>query len=114
VQFSEMAVHPPGEAREDWTIVRALSDVLGRTLAFDDLAQLRRAIAAEVPRLGTVGLTEVEPLPAFAGKAPRVAGDIVYPIEDFYLTNPIARASPTLQRCSAEILHGQIFEEAAE
>ena len=39
---------------------------------------------------------------------------IAYPIEDFYLTNPIARASPTLQRCSAEILHGRTFQEAAE
>jgi NADH-quinone oxidoreductase subunit G len=43
-----------------------------------------------------------------------LGGAIRYPIEDFYLTNPIARASPTLQRCSAEILHGQTFQEAAE
>jgi NADH-quinone oxidoreductase subunit G len=114
VQLSEFAVHPPGEAREDWTILRALSDVLGKTLPFDDLAQLRRAIAAEVPRLGTVGLTPVDPLPAFAGAAPQAGGEIAYPIEDFYLTNPIARASPTLQRCSAELLHGQTFQEAAE
>ncbi|HEY0111991.1 MAG TPA: NADH-quinone oxidoreductase subunit NuoG [Allosphingosinicella sp.] len=114
VQLSEFAVHPPGEAREDWTIFRALSDVLGKTLPFDDLSQLRAAIAAEVPRLGISGLTEVDPLPAFTGPAPSVSGPVVYPIEDFYLTNPIARASPTLQRCSAEILHGQSFEEAAE
>ncbi|HEX8571357.1 MAG TPA: NADH-quinone oxidoreductase subunit NuoG [Allosphingosinicella sp.] len=114
VQLSEFAVHPPGQAREDWTIIRALSDVLGKTLPFDDLAQLRRAIAAEVPRLGTVGLAPVDPLPAFTGEPPRLAGEIVYPIGDFYLTNPIARASPTLQRCSAEILHGQTFQEAAE
>jgi NADH-quinone oxidoreductase subunit G len=114
VQLSEFGVHPPGEAREDWTIIRALSDVLGKTLPFDSLAQLRAAIAAEVPRLGVPGLSPVDPLPAFAGSAPNVSGEIVYPIEDFYLTNPIARASPTLQRCSAEILHGQSFQEAAE
>ncbi|HEX6376384.1 MAG TPA: NADH-quinone oxidoreductase subunit NuoG [Allosphingosinicella sp.] len=114
VQLSEFGVHPPGQAREDWTIVRALSDVLGKTLPFDDLAQLRQSIAAEVPRLGTAGLTPVDPLPAVGGEAPKVAGEIVYPIEDFYLTNPIARSSPTLQRCSAEILHGQTFQEAAE
>jgi NADH-quinone oxidoreductase subunit G len=114
VQLSEFAVHPPGEAREDWTIFRALSDVLGRTLPFDNLAELRSAMAAEVPRLGLVGLTPVDPLPDFAGAAPAVAGEIAYPIEDFYLTNPIARSSPTLQRCSAEILHGQTFQEAAE
>jgi NADH-quinone oxidoreductase subunit G len=114
VQLSEFAVHPPGEAREDWTILRALSDVLGKTLPFDNLSQLRAAIAVEVPRLGVSGLSAVDPLPAFAGEAPSVTGGIVYPIEDFYLTNPIARSSPTLQRCSAEILHGQSFQEAAE
>jgi NADH-quinone oxidoreductase subunit G len=114
VQLSEFAVYPPGEAREDWTIFRALSDVLGKTLPFDSLSQLRAAIAAEVPRLGTAGLGAVDPLPAFAGAAPSVSGSVAYPIEDFYLTNPIARSSPTLQRCSAEILHGQIFQEAAE
>ncbi|HET9639205.1 MAG TPA: molybdopterin-dependent oxidoreductase, partial [Allosphingosinicella sp.] len=114
VQLCEFGVHPPGEAREDWTILRALSDVLGKTLPFDSLPQLRAAIAAEVPRLGVAGLSAVDPLPAFTGAAPGVGGEIVYPIADFYLTNPIARSSPTLQRCSAEILHGQSFQEAAE
>jgi NADH-quinone oxidoreductase subunit G len=114
VQVSEFAVHPPGEAREDWTIFRALSDVLGKTLPFDDLSQLRAAIAAEVPRLGAVGLAPVDPLPASKGEPPTLSGGVAYPIEDFYLTNPIARSSPTLQRCSAEILHGQTFQEAAE
>ena len=114
VQTSEFAVHPPGEAREDWTIFRALSDVLGKTLPFDDLAQLRAAMAADYPHLGTPGLALFDPLPEHLGGAPAVSGEIVYPIEDFYLTNPIARASPTLQRCSAEILHGRTFQEAAE
>ena len=41
-------------------------------------------------------------------------GRIAYPIGDFYLTNPIARSSPTMQRCSAELLHGETFAEAAE
>jgi NADH-quinone oxidoreductase subunit G len=113
VQFSERAVFPPGEAREDWTILRALSDVLGKTLPFDDLGQLRAAIGAAHPHLTTPGLSPVAPL-GKPSKAPKVAGEIVYPIQDFYLTNPIARSSPTLQRCSAEILHGQDFAEAAE
>jgi len=114
VQVSEFAVHPPGEAREDWTILRALSDAVGRTLPFDDLSQLRSAMAAEYPHLGTVGLTDLGALPALAGPAPRVSGEIAYPIDDFYLTNPIARSSPTLQRCSGEILHGRTYQEAAE
>lgn len=114
VQVSEQAVDPPGEAREDWTIIRALSDVLGRTLPFDSLSEVRAAIAAERPHLAETGIAAVEPLPAAKGPAPSVQGAIVYPIQDFYLTNPIARASPTLQRCSEEILHGQTFQEAAE
>jgi NADH-quinone oxidoreductase subunit G len=114
VQLSERAVDPPGQARVDWTIFRALSDVLGKTLPFDDLSQLRRAIGGERPHLIVPGLTTFDPLPAPTAPAPRLSGGIRYSIEDFYLTNPIARASPTLQRCSAEILHGQTFQEAAE
>ena len=113
VQLSEPAVNPPGEAREDWTILRALSDVLGKTLPFDNLGQLRAAIRAARPHLTVTGLTAFDPLPA-PGKAPKLSGEIAYPIADFYLTNPIARSSPTLQRCSAEILHGVEYEEAAE
>jgi NADH-quinone oxidoreductase subunit G len=114
VQFSEKAVDPPGDARKEWSILRALSDVLGKTLQFDDLHQLRAAIGAEHPHLVQPGISSVDPLPAFAGAAPAVSGLIAYPIEDFYLTNPIARASPTMQRCSAEILHCEHFQEAAE
>ena len=114
VQLSERAVDPPGEARVDWTIFRALSDVLGKTLPFDDLSQLRRAIGAERPHLTVSGLTTFDPLAPPGAPAPRLSGPIRYPIEDFYLTNPIARSSPTLQRCSAEILHGATFQEAAE
>ncbi|WP_332811180.1 NADH-quinone oxidoreductase subunit NuoG [Sphingomonas sp.] len=113
VQYSEKAVDPPGDAREDWTILRALSDVIGRPLPFDSLGDLRAAIGAAHPHLATAGLAAFE-APAAAGKAGKVDGEIAYPIEDFYLTNPIARSSPTLQRCSAEILHGQTFAEAAE
>ena len=69
---------------------------------------------ADYPFLAEPGLRQIEPLGAPVGAAPAVSGEIVYPIADFYLTNPIARSSPTLQRCSAEILHGQTFQEAAE
>jgi NADH-quinone oxidoreductase subunit G len=114
VQLSEQAVDAPGEARVDWTILRALSDVLGKTLPFDSLSELRAAIQAAHPHLATAGLTGFGPLAAPTAPAPSVSGEIVYPIQDFYLTNPIARSSPTLQRCSQEILHGQSFAEAAE
>ncbi|HEX8193802.1 MAG TPA: molybdopterin-dependent oxidoreductase, partial [Allosphingosinicella sp.] len=114
VQLSERATHPPGDARADWSILRALSDVLGKPLPFDDVDQLRAAIGAERPHLVQPGLTAFLGLPS-AAKAPAgVTGGIVYPISDFYLTNPIARSSPTMQRCSAELLHGETFQEAAE
>jgi NADH-quinone oxidoreductase subunit G len=113
VQYSEKAVDPPGDARSDWTILRALSDALGKALPFNDLHELRAAIAADHQHLGAPGLASFE-LPSLEGTAPEVKDEIVYPIEDFYLTNPIARASPTMQRCSAEILHGETFAEAAE
>jgi NADH-quinone oxidoreductase subunit G len=113
VQQSEPAVDPPGDARKDWSILRALSDVIGKTLPFDSFGELRDLLAEEHPHLAQPGLAMSDPLPPVA-KAPKVTGEIVYPIEDFYLTNPIARSSPTLQRCSAEILHGQLFAEAAE
>jgi NADH-quinone oxidoreductase subunit G len=113
VQFSERATHPPGDARSDWSIVRAISDVVDRPLPFDDLGQLRAAIAGEFPHLAIPALTLFDYLPA-APKAQAPSGAITYPIGDFYLTNPIARASPTLQRCSAELLHGETFLEAAE
>ncbi|MFM9976920.1 MAG: NADH-quinone oxidoreductase subunit NuoG [Sphingomonadaceae bacterium] len=113
VQRSERAVFPPGDAREDWTILRALSDVLGATLPFDTFEALRAAMYAEVPALADEGLADYGwAMP----KLPKTAkGEIAgYPIKDFYLTNAICRASPTMQQCSAEILHGAQMLEAAE
>jgi NADH-quinone oxidoreductase subunit G len=112
VQRGERAVFPPGDAREDWTILRALSAVMGKTLPFDTLEELRAAMAVDTPDLATLGLK------TFAWNPPALeaqgAGEVGYPIKDFYLTNAICRASPTMQRCSAEILHGVEFAEAAE
>jgi NADH-quinone oxidoreductase subunit G len=114
VQRGDKAVFPPGDAREDWAIFRALSDVLGATLPFDTLDQLRAKMVGEVPSLGQVG--ELAPL---GWSVPSVdasiaSGPISYPIQDFYLTNAVARASDTMHRCSAELLHGQVYAEAAE
>ena len=113
VQRGERAVFPPGDAREDWAIFRALSDAMGATLPFDSLAGLREEMYAAVPALREQALV------AFGWAAPAIdatpAGRIEgYPIKDFYLTNAICRASPTMQRCSAELLHADTFAEAAE
>jgi NADH-quinone oxidoreductase subunit G len=112
VQRGDRAVFPPGDAREDWTILRALSDKLGHTLPFDTLDQLRADMALDTPGLAHEGLVRYEwAPPKLSAKA---SGEIAYPIKDFYLTNSICRASPTMQRCSAELLHGEDFAKAAE
>jgi NADH-quinone oxidoreductase subunit G len=113
VQRGERAVFPPGDAREDWAILRALSDVLGKRLPFDNLNELRAAMATAVPALGVEGLAAYawNP-PALSDKASAEIED--YPIRDFYLTNAICRASPTMRRCSDELVRGVEYAEAAE
>jgi NADH-quinone oxidoreductase subunit G len=115
VQFSEKAVDPPGDARADWSILRALSDAIGKPLPFDSFHALRQALFRDHPEFAQPGLVAFEWAPPRLEPVaiPKGSG-ITYPIADFYLTNPIARASPTLQRCSAELLHGQEYAEAAE
>ena len=112
VQRSERATFPPGDAREDWTILRALSDLIGRPLPFDRFDQLRAAMIADTPALGQDGIVDFDwSPPKLSAKA---SGPIALPIKDFYLTNIICRASPTMRRCSEELLHGVEFAEAAE
>ncbi len=116
VQFAEKAVFAPGDAREDWTILRALADTFGVSVGFDSLAQLQANMIAEVPALGVEGLADYGKLPKpKASKGAKGSQSAIrYPIQDFYLTNPIARASVVMQRCSAELLHGYAQAEAAE
>ena len=104
-QLADRAIFPPGDAREDWSILRALSDSLGAKLPYDSLRQLRVAVAAAHPdlvRLDAVAAADAAPL---AGLADVVGALDKVPfasaIEDFYLTNPIARASRTMAECSA-------------
>ena len=115
VQYSEKAVDPPGDARADWSILRALSDALGKPLPFDSFGALRAALFADYPAFARPGLAAFEWAPPRLEAAAIAKGTaLTYPIRDFYLTNPIARSSPTLQRCSAELLHGADYAEAAE
>jgi NADH-quinone oxidoreductase subunit G len=110
VQFAEKAVFAPGDAREDWAILRALAQVLGVSVGFDSFEELRSALFAAYPALAVEGLADYGALPN--GVTGSAGGEIAYPIKDFYLTNPIARASETLARCSAELLHGEQAEAA--
>ena len=112
VQRAEKASFAPGQAREDWTILRAVSDLVGKPLPFDRFDQLRAMMVAEVPALGELGLVDLPWAPP--SLAAEASGPVSLPIKDFYLTNPISRASPVMQRCSAELIHGETFAEAAE
>ena len=115
VQYSEKAVDPPGDAREDWSILRALSDAIGTPLPFDSFGALRARLFADHPEFARLGLVDFPWAPPALDSVEIASGTaLIYPIRDFYLTNPIARSSPTLQRCSAEILHGAAYAEAAE
>jgi NADH-quinone oxidoreductase subunit G len=116
VQQTNRGGFAPGEAREDWAILRALSDVLGHRLPFDSLLQLRAKLYADHPHLA--GIDEVAATdPADIAKVARLGGKLgkdafVSPIKDFYLTNPIARASAVMAECSALAKGG--FKQAAE
>lgn len=107
VQSAERATFPVGEAKEDWAILRALSDVLGKRLPYDDRDALRKAIVADAPQFADVGVLPWQPGADLSiwdviGRAGPVdtTTPLASPITDFYLTNPIARASLTMAECS--------------
>lgn len=119
VQRGLRGVFPPGEAREDWTIFRALSAVLGAALPYDDLGALRARIHAEWPHLAAVGILPID-VPGFGPEkvgAPVVppSGPLPLAFGNYYLTNAVARASATMAECVAQILGAaEQSREAAE
>ncbi|MBV9062696.1 MAG: NADH-quinone oxidoreductase subunit G, partial [Alphaproteobacteria bacterium] len=114
-QFAERAIFPPGQAKEGWAILRAFSDVIGQRLPYDNRVELRRGLFADAPHLANQNAS-----PQSAGADPAVwsnigvAGEIderaplASPISDFYLTNPIARASETMAECSKVYVTGAL------
>jgi NADH-quinone oxidoreductase subunit G len=116
VQMGNRAGFAPGDAREDWAIIRALSDVLGKKLPFDSLAELRGKLYAAHPHFAAIDMIETGvsgEIAALAQKAGEMAKSaFASPVKDFYLTNPIARASAVMAECSA--LARNNFKAAAE
>jgi NADH-quinone oxidoreductase subunit G len=114
-QMARRAAFPPGEAREDWAIFRALSEQLGQTLPWNSLSELRAAMYRAVPHLQRLDqITPANPaeLQALADAGGKLSPEpFKSPIEDFYLTNPIARASRIMGECSA-LKRGQRLEAA--
>ena len=100
VQMARMAVFPLGEAREDWKILRALGDQLGVRLPYDSLAQVRKRLAETSPTFRTIeGLTVAEWGP-FGRLGPVDSAPFRCPIENYYMTDPISRASATMAKCT--------------
>jgi NADH-quinone oxidoreductase subunit G len=105
VQMANRAAFPPGDAREDWAILRALSEALGAKLPYDSLGSLRQAMFAAHPHLlridqiaagDAADIGKLAKLGGSADKAPLMSS-----VSDFYFTNPIARASAIMAECSA-------------
>ncbi len=115
VQMANRAGFPPGEAREDWAIIRALSEALGKKLPYDSLPALRQAIFKSVPRLMRIDQIEAgnaADIKTLSGKSGNVEKSVFKAsVIDFYLTNPIARASAVMAECS-RLASGQMLTAA--
>ena len=116
VQMTGRAAFAPGDAKEDWAILRALSDVLGHKLPFDSLGQLRTKLYSDFPHLARIDEIEAgdpDDVARIAGTGGRTGKSaFASPVKDFYLTNPIARASAVMAECSQLAAGG--FRQAAE
>lgn len=101
VQLTNQAYHPFGEAKANWAILRALSQVLGQTLPYDDLFAVRQAMIEDNEVFGAIGT--VSPVAALDQTLYQGAADgdaaFVPPFTSYWLTNPIARASETMREC---------------
>ena len=101
-QLALRAGFAPGEAKENWAILRALSGEMGTALPYDSLPQLRQALVAEAPHLAQVDeVPENGWQPLKAGKLGSAKATLRSAVGDFYLTNPIARASQLMAELSA-------------
>jgi NADH-quinone oxidoreductase subunit G len=109
------AISPPGEAREDWRILRAISAYLGHALPYDTLPELRAQLARTNPVFGQTGAVRRlagTDLSAPAGSGALLAYDFYPAVVNYYQTDPVSRASPTMAACVATHYTPQI--EAAE
>jgi NADH-quinone oxidoreductase subunit G len=108
VQMTQRAAFPPGEAKEDWAIIRALSGKVGRTLPFDTVWELRAAMYKVVPHLARLdavvpsGQSLATVIDQLAAQGGSVGAEPFAPaVRDFYMTNPIARASAIMAELGA-------------
>jgi NADH-quinone oxidoreductase subunit G len=101
VQQTRLAVFPPGDAKEDWTILRALSEVLGQKLPYDGLAQVRNRLVEVNSVFDAIDRTPRATWGPFGTEGTPSGQSLTSPIENFYMTDPISRASKTMAECTA-------------
>jgi NADH-quinone oxidoreductase subunit G len=110
VQLGRLAVSPPGQARADWTILRALSEVVGARLPYDDLGALRRRLVEVNPVFAAVDRVAAAPWGEFGGKGRLDSAPFGVAVENYYMTDPIGRASETMASCVAALGPGRAGE----
>jgi NADH-quinone oxidoreductase subunit G len=104
VQRGRRAAFPPGDAREDWTILRALSAIVGKTLPYDDLPALRKAMHEACPHFTHIDTVEPTSWEDFGTTGDMSTAPFKSAIENFYMTDPISRASETMAACTREFI----------
>jgi len=107
VQRGTRAVFPPGEAKEDWTIIRALSDRLGHCLPYDSIGALRKRMVEINPVFASRNEIQTAAWEDFGTAGAVSDTPFALPIDNFYMTDPISRASETMVDCTREILGGE-------
>ena len=107
VQLGSPATQPPGEAREDWRIIRALSETIGKTLKYDSISELRREMINRVPHFGRLDKIEKVVWENFGepGNMDANGGKFKSSVQDYYMTDSISRTSEVMAKCSRQFLN---------
>lgn len=114
VQIARQAIFPPGEAKEDWKIIRALSETLGKTLPYNTGTELRAHIADTWKTFTAIDELIPEKWGTFGDKGKMEKEDFTSPVKKYYLTNPIARASKTMRECQNTFANTDQKEQITE
>ena len=105
VQLGQRAAYPPGDAREDWAILRALSERLGKTLPYDTFDDVRARLVAVNKSFAALDLQVAGTWGPFGKEGALSEAPFVSPVGNFYMTCPISRASKTMAECTASRAH---------